>query len=180
MATTYNYNDDTARIVVVNISDFLGENHHIYRQRQLQFRTIYMRNNHIYKRCFSLLRDAIDYRDECLKHSPTPKSRGYARGGNTKKMHDMFNVYPNFGETYRVVLQTESGKIRKSFSDITRARQWRDEQIQRRGVVEPRKISTNKIQSYSDLSDKTMVFADSDNIRDRFDAIDFDSWEEFQ
>ena len=95
-------------------------------------------------------------------------------------MHDMFNVYPNFGETYRVVLQTESGKIRKSFSDITRARQWRDEQIQRRGVVEPKKISTNMIQSYSDLSDKTMVFADSDNIRDRFDAIDFDRWEEFQ
>lgn len=70
--------------------------------------------------------------------------------------------------------------IRKSFNDIARARQWRDEQIRQRGVVEPSKISTNKIQSYSDLSDKTMVFADSDNIRDRFDAIDFGDWEEFK
>lgn len=174
MATTYNYNDDTARIVVVNISDFLGENHHIYKQRQLQFQTMFMRNKHIYRRCFSLLKDAIDYRDECLKHSPTPKVRGI------KKMHAMFNIYPNICETYRVVLSTESGKIRKSFCDIARARQWRDEQIQRRGVVEPNKISTNMIQSYSDLSDKTMVFADSDNIRDRFDAIDFDGWEEFK
>lgn len=180
MPTKYNYNDDTARIVVVNISDFLGDNHHIYKQRQLQFQTMFMRNKQIFRRCFSLLKDAIDYRDECLKYSPTPKSRGYARGGNTKKMHAMFNIYPNICETYRVILATESGKIRKSFNDITRARQWRDEQIRQRGVVEPSKISTNKIQSYSDLSDKSMVFADSDNVRDRFDAIDFGGWEEFK
>lgn len=110
MATIYNYFDSSARIIVNNISDFMGENHHIYKQRQLQFRTIFMRDNHIYKRCFSLLKDAIDYRDECLKYSPTPKSRGYARGGNTKRIHEMFNIYPNFGETYRVRRQTESAK----------------------------------------------------------------------
>lgn len=177
----YIYNADAnAPVVVANIADFQDENHHIYRQEQFVFRTIFMRRGKLYRRSFSLLKDAIDYRDACLRISPTPQRRERSLGGNTKAWHSMFNVAPSFMRTYRVILTTTSGKIRKSFSELERAREWRDAEIRRRGVVETFKGSPDAVQSYSDIGDKSCVFADSDNIRDELDNIQFEQWEEFE
>ena len=167
-------------MVVADVADFQAENHHIYRQEQFAFHTIFIRDGKLYRRSFSLLKDAIDYRDACLRISPTPKSRGRARGGNTKQWHSMFNISPSITRTYRVILPTTSGRIRKSFSELERAREWRDAEIRRRGVMETFKGSPDAVQSYSDIGDKTCVFADSDNIRDELDNIQFETWEEFE
>lgn len=172
--------DDNSPIVVKNLADYQGDNHHIYKQEQTVYKTLFMRNRHIYRRTFSLLKDAIDYRDACLRISPTPKSRGRARGGNTKQWHSMFNICVELIVCYRVILATTNGKIRKSFASLELAREWRDNEIKRRGVVEPNTIKTNLIQSYSPLGDKSCVLEDSDNIRDQFDNIEFGEWEEFQ
>lgn len=179
MKKTIYTQDADAPIIVKDILSFQGEHHHIYFQEQRQFKTIFMRNKHIYRRCFSLLKDAIDYRDEVLKYSPTPNSRGYARGGNTKLFHQNFCIFVDFSTVWRVVLATTSGKIRKSFASFEQARAWRDSEIRRRGVVDIDKKYPDSIQSYSCIDDKSAVWADSDNIRDKFDRIDFDDWEEF-
>ena len=92
----------------------------------------------------------------------------------------MFNIRVELIVCYRVILATTNGKIRKSFTSLERAREWRDSEIRRRGVVEPNTIKTNLIQSYSPLGDKSCVLEDSDNIRDQFDNIEFGEWEEFQ
>lgn len=180
MSKTIYTQDSDAPVIVKDILDFRGENHHIYFQEQRQFKTIFMRNNHIFKHCFSLLKDAIDYRDAALKLSPTPKSRGYARGGNTKPFHQNFCIFVDFSTVWRVILTTTQGKIRKSFTNIEQARAWRDSEIRRRGVVDSDKKYPDHIQSYSCIGDKSAVWADSDNIRDKLDKIDFDAWEEFR
>lgn len=180
MSKTIYTQDEDAPVIVKDILDFTGENHHMYFQEQRQFKTIFMRNNHIYRRCFSLLKDAIDYRDAALKLSPTPKSRGYARGGNTKPFHRNFCIFVDFSTIWRVILTTTQGKIRKSFASVEQARAWRDSEIRRRGVVDCDKKYPDRIQSYSCIGDKSAVWADSDNIRDKLDKIDFDAWEEFK
>lgn len=172
--------NNKSRVIVSNISNYLHENHHIYRQFQKSYCVSIMRDCVKYRRRFSLLKDAIDYRDIFIKQSPTPQSRGRAKGGNTKDFHPMFCISIEESEVFRVILQTENGKIRKSFIDIEDARQWRDNEIRDRGVIDAGKSKIDIVQSYSDISDKSNVFADSDNIRDKLDNIIFDDWEEMQ
>ena len=165
-------------VIVKNISDFIDDNHHIYTQRQGVYKVVLMRNNHIHKRCFTLLKDAIDYRDAMLNLFPTPKSRGRGLGGNTHQWHDMFNISYEETKCYRVILATTKGKIRKSFKHLSDARLWRDDYIRINGVCDINKTTPKYEQSYSDISDKSEVFADSDNIRDKLDNLIFSGWEE--
>lgn len=169
-----------ARVVVKDLTVWSTPNHHIYAQEQMLYEVRFMRDSDVYRRHFTLLKDALDYRDAALKVSPTPKSRGHARGGNTKPWHDLFCVHMVYLRCYRVILQTEAGKIRKSFADLEAARKWRDDEVRRRGVVETKRLWAPHLQSYSHISDKSEVFADSDNIRDCLDNLILTTFEELK
>lgn len=172
--------ESNARVVVKDFAVWSTLNHHIYSQEQMLYEVRFMRECDVYRRRFTLLKDALDYRDAALKVSPTPKSRGYARGGNTKPWHDLFCVHMVYLRCYRVILQTEAGKVRKSFADLEAARKWRDDEVRRRGVVETKRQWDPHAQSYSHISDKSEVFADSDNIRDSLDNLILSTFDELK